>query len=350
MIMNYYRAIDRSVIQFDFLTHRKEEGQYDKEIESLGGRIFHAPRLFPQNYPSYVKYMRSLFKKTSYQIVHSHIDAMSTFPLYMAKKSGIPIRIAHSHSDSVDVDFKFPIKKIAKCLLPSVATNYWACSDAAGSYLFGKSNIDRCTVIKNAIDCELFKENETIRKKKRSELNLDDDDIVIGHIGRFEPVKNQKFLLELAERAVVRGLKFKVILVGDGKLRSRISSTVQKKGLDDVVYLLGIRKDIPDLMQAFDVLVFPSFHEGIPVTLIEAQASGLPVVISDRVSSETLILPNTLSLSLNEPYDEWIDAIMSIATSGRYPSPYSILERSGYDIKSNSILLMNQYLCLKAQI
>ena len=187
MLMNYYRRMDKEVIQFDFLTHRPEKDDYDDEIESMGGKVYHAPRLYPQNYPAYFKYMKQFFKEhPEYQIVHSHIDAMSYLPLLAAKKAGVPIRIAHSHNTSIDKDFKLLLKLYFRSRITSVANHYCACGEEAGKFLFQEKEY---TFVPNAIDPIKFLYNDVIRKKKRNELQINNE-LVIGHVGRISYQKN----------------------------------------------------------------------------------------------------------------------------------------------------------------
>lgn len=168
LLMNYYRNIDRSKVQFDFLTHREEHGQYDDEIEQLGGNIYHVPHLNPL-YPGYYKALDDFFEKHSYHIVHSHLDCTSTFPLRAAKKAGVPYRIAHIHSTSQDKDFKYPIKMLSKKMMPYYATDFFACGEAAGKWAFpGKKFV----VMKNAIDTAKYIPNASIRSKVRKSLTL----------------------------------------------------------------------------------------------------------------------------------------------------------------------------------
>jgi len=194
MLMNYYRNIDRTKIQFDFLTHRPYRSDYDDEIESLGGKIYYAPRLYPQNYPVYFRWMRKFFKEhPEYKIVHSHIDTMSYLPLLAAKKAGVPIRIAHSHNTSLDKDFKYLLKQYFRFRINSVCTHRLACGKEAGEFLFGNRDFK---VIPNAIDAEKFYFNKDLRDEKRKELGLAGK-FVVGHVGRLSYQKNHKFLIEI---------------------------------------------------------------------------------------------------------------------------------------------------------
>lgn len=346
MIMNHYRAIDRSQVQFDFLVHRPQRGEYEGEIESLGGRVYRAPRLYPQHCLSYRSFMRRFFAEHRYPVVHSHIDAMSTFPLAMAKRCGVPVRIAHSHNDSVDRDFKYLVKEIARRRLPGLATHYWACSKAAGAFLFGRRNLPKVRVLKNAIDLDGFRFSTEVRARVRQELSIGGDQIAVGHVGRFSAVKNHSFLINLLADLRREGSDAVLVLAGDGELREEIERKVSSLGLDDAVRFLGLRNDISDVIQAFDVLVFPSLHEGIPLSLIEAQASGLPVLASDAVSAEALVLPNAKRLSLSSPVSEWASVAVGLAGAGRHRNPMPLLEKAGYEISSSAVTLMGDYLAL----
>ncbi len=346
MLMNHYRHIDRDLVQLDFLTHRPCEGAYDKEIQELGGHVFRAPRLYPQNCLAYRRYMRSFFAEHEYPVVHSHIDAMSAFPLAMARSCGVVVRLAHSHNDSVDKDFKYPIKEIARKRLPGIATHYWACSEAAGVFLFGEKNQQRLHIVKNAIDLTDFAFKSDVRFSARTELGVTDGQIIIGHVGRFSTVKNQVFLVDVLAEAVAHGKDAVLVLVGDGELRVKVEQKATSSGLSSRVRFLGLRDDVSRLMQAFDVLVFPSLHEGIPLTLIEAQASGLPVLTSDNVSDEALVLENCAQMGLSETPESWAAKACAMTDEGRAECCIDVLTAAGYEINQSAKDLQRSYLSL----
>lgn len=346
MLMNYYRAIDRSVIQFDFLTHRPNNGEYDDEIKSLGGRIYHAPRLYPQNYIKYAHWMSDFFATHYYPVVHSHIDAMSTFPLAAAKRAGVPIRIAHSHNEAIDKDFKYIPKQISRKLLPRFATHFWACSEQAGLFLFGRKYKGKIKVVHNAIDLSRYAFNSVTRQTVRRQLGLVPGEIAIGHVGRLAPVKNQEFLIRLADVLSKSGVRFQMFFVGEGEMKDTLIRDIATHGLESKIHLLGLRDDVANLMQAFDVLAFPSLHEGIPVTLIEAQAAGLPILASDRVSSDAIISPNAWRLSLSDPLQQWMKMIVNAVEAGRSSDSIRLLTDAGYDIHESARKLQEAYLSL----
>lgn len=346
MLMNYYRHIDRSKVQFDFLTHRPDQGEYDDEIESLGGKIYHAPRLYPQNYIKYFQWMKRFFTTHHYPVVHSHIDAMSVFPLVAAKRAGVPVRIAHSHNDAIDKDFKYIPKQLFRKLLPLYATNFWACSKKAGIFLFGRKNVSKIHVLYNAIDLKSFAFNYDIRIRMRKALGLHRGEIAIGHVGRFAHQKNHEQLIRIVRQLVQEGVDFTLFLVGEGKLEDKIRHRVNELNLGEHVCFLGLRSDVANLLQAFDVIAFPSLHEGISVALIEAQAAGLPIVASDCISSESLITPNTKRLSLSAPIEDWASSVVRVARQGRCADSVQLLTDAGYDIRVSARKLQNTYLSL----
>jgi glycosyltransferase involved in cell wall biosynthesis len=345
-LMNHYRHIDRDVVQMDFLTHRPVAGAYDDEIRSLGGRIYRAPRLYPQNWLRYHKWMNSFFAEHDYPVVHSHIDAMSYFPLTMARSNRVTVRVAHSHNDSVDRDVKYPIKEICRRKLPGVATDYWACSQAAGAFLFGERNRDRVHVVKNAIDLSRFGFDPEARRSMRADLGVSEGQLLVGHVGRFSAVKNQSFLLHVLAELVSQGEDAVLALVGDGELREHVEREAGESGLGERVRFLGVRSDVDRLDQAFDILCFPSLHEGIPVSLIEAQASGLPILVSDRVDEAALALPNARRLPLEAPAGEWARSIREMAAGGRDGDPIGRLTEAGYEINESARALQESYLAL----
>ncbi len=348
MLMNYYRNIDREQIQFDFLTHRPERDDYDDEIESLGGKIYHAPRLYPQNYPAYFKYMKSFFAEhPEYRIVHSHIDTMSYLPLLSAKNSGVDVRISHSHTTSIDKDFKLPLKYYFRSQITKVATHYCACGQEAGEFLFPGKEF---TFIPNAIDAERFLHDEAIRRKKRAELGVDDK-LVIGHVGRFSYPKNHKLLIEIFNRLLQTEPDSVLILTGVGEKTEEIRNQVHSLSLDDKVMCLGSRSDVNELYQAMDVFVMPSFFEGIPVVGVEAQFSGLPCIFSDRVPKEVAFSSKCSFISLDADLDDWVEGILKYRNANDSRGEYgNELLASQYNIKNAKKILQEYYLDLAASL
>jgi len=283
MLMNYYRNIDRTKIQFDFVVHRSEKGAYDDEIISLGGRIFYVPPIQLKNILSYKKTLDAIFiDNPEYRIVHSHIDSLSALPLYVAKKHGIPVRIAHSHVNGFDKGFKSLIRNITKKYIKYQATNFFGCSKDAIQFMFG-NNITDYTVINNAIDLQKFKFDYLKRIAARKELDINNDNLVIGHVGRFTYQKNHNFLIEVFNEILKTNHGARLLLIGEGELQKSIKKRVDNLGISDSVLFIGSRTNVNYYMQAMDVFVLPSFYEGLGMVLIEAQACGITCVASKKV-------------------------------------------------------------------
>ena len=340
MLMNYYRRIDREQIQFDFLTHRPERADYDDEIESLGGKVYYAPRLYPQNQLAYSKYMKQFFKDhPEYKIMHSHIDPMSYLPLKEGKKAGVPIRIAHSHNTSIDKDMKYWLKMYYRERITSVATDCLACGEEAGQFLFkGRKPFE---VIPNAIEKEPFLYNETIRLKKRQELGIKDE-LVFGHIGRISYQKNHKLLVQIFSNIVKLHPNSKLLIIGVGEKEEEIRKLVNDLGISNDVMFLGKRTDVSELYQAMDAFVMPSFFEGVPVVGVEAQFSKLPCFFSDKVPVEVSFSEATSFIKLEEKPEIWAQTILD--TLKKFNDRRGIqLTDNRYDINESYILLENTY-------
>ena len=346
MLMNYYRHIDRTQIQFDFLTHRPKKSDYDDEIISLGGRVYHAPRLYPQNYPKYFKWMRNFFAEhPEYKIVHSHIDVMSYLPLLAAKKVGVPVRIAHSHNTALEKDFKFLLKQYFRKKVNSVATHRFACGEAAGRFLFGKKSFE---IIPNAVEAEKFYFDEAVRKQKRRELAIENK-FVIGHVGRFCLQKNHEFLINIFDVVQRMAPDAVLLLVGVGEKLEQIKKQVFALGLETKVQFLGNRSDVNELYQAMDVFVLPSLFEGIPVVGVEAQFSDLPCLFSDRVPKEVKFNNKSRFIGLEQSAQEWAEAVLESKGTDVRSHEQDDIANSHYDIRTAHAILEKFYLHLLAQ-
>lgn len=340
MLMNYYRNMDRNEIQFDFLTHRTEKSDYDDEILSMGGKMYYAPRLYPQNYPAYFKYMKQFFAEhPEYQIVHSHIDSMSYLPLLAAKKAGVPIRIAHSHNTSIDRDFKYVLKQFFRFKITSVANYYCACGQEAGEFLFPGRE---ATIIPNAIEVNRFLYNAEMREKKREELGLNDE-FVLGNVGRLSYQKNHKFLIEIFSEVHKKEANTVLLLIGVGEKEQEIREQIHTLGLDKAVRFLGNRSDVNELYHAMDIFIMPSFFEGIPVTGIEAQFAGLPCIFSDRVPQEVRFSEKCDFISLQSNLDRWVDVILEYKNYIYSRSECNCYENSQYNILKAKNILSEYY-------
>lgn len=254
VVMNYYRHLDHSKIQFDFICDDDSTNIPYDEIEKLGGKVILIPPY--QKVFKYQRELRRVLRDGKYKIVHSHINTLSVFPLYAAKKVGVPVRIAHSHSTTNKKEWKKNLlKQVLRPFSKKYATNYMCCSELAGRWLFGDKAYDEGKVylLNNAIDLDKFKYDKKIKDKKRKELGIKEDTIVIGHIGRFVAQKNHTFLIDIFNQFHKKEKNSILLLAGQGPLQEEIKNKVRELGLDDSVRFLGQRNDANELYQVFDV-------------------------------------------------------------------------------------------------
>ncbi|RGK82502.1 glycosyltransferase family 1 protein [Collinsella sp. TF09-1AT] len=308
VVMNYYRHIDRSKVQFDFLVDSDSTLIPREEIESLGGRVFEIPPY--QHVVEYQRELQRLFKQEGWKVVHSHINALSVFPLRAAKKAGVPVRIAHSHSTSGKGEYA---KNILKAVLKTQSNRYpthrFACSKFAGEWLFGKdANFE---VVYNAIDLVRFSFNAEARAKARADLGLVGNQFAIGHVGRFTAQKNHSFLIDVFSEVAKRRDDAVLLLVGTGEAGASVKALVDERGLTDRVKFLGQRSDVSRLYQAFDAFVLPSLYEGLGLVGVEAQVAGLPCLFSDAITREVDVTGESKFLSI-EKSDVWVKEISAI--------------------------------------
>jgi glycosyltransferase involved in cell wall biosynthesis len=340
MLMNYYRQMDRSKIQFDFMVHRSEEGHYDKEIQRLGGKIHRMPKIKPGNYRKYFKLLDKFFADhREYRVVHSHNNENSSFVLKSAKKAGVPCRIAHSHLSDLGIDYKLPFRLYARYAMKDHPSSYFACSEKAGQWLFRKKEI---IVLNNAVNVNEFKYDEAVRKKIRNEMGVHENQLLIGHIGRFNKQKNHEYLIDIFQEIHKKKPDAVLMLIGDGDLRSGIKKKIDNLDLTSNVKFLGVRSDISSLMQAMDIFLFPSLFEGLPVVLVEAQAAGLKCIVSDTITEESNLTGNVEYVSLKKSPKEWASILLSV--SYEHEDTFKILSKKGYDTETMSEWLVNYYL------
>lgn len=340
MLMNFYRHMDREQVQFDFLVHRQERADYDDEIESLGGRIFRLPRLVPWS-KAYLAALDAFFTEhPEYRIVHVHQDCLSSVILKVAKNHSVPVRIAHSHNANQDKNLKYPIKLWYKRSIPRYATDLFACGKNAGDWMFGGAPYQ---VINNAIDAAAYPCDAAKRAAVRHSLGFNDE-LVIGHVGRFNPQKNHPFLLEIFSALLKKEANAVLLLVGGGEDMPKIQAKARELGIADHVRFMGVRSDVADLMQAMDVFVFPSLYEGLPVTMVEAQASGLPCIISDKVPEECIITSGLVDvMPLSASADAWAEKVLEKRQCAREDHSDEVAAH-GFDITAEAEKLQEFYL------
>lgn len=344
MLMNLYRQIDKDAINFDFVKHTEEECAYDNEIYSLGGKIYSIPRYKVYNHFQYKRAWNKFFQEhKEFDIIHCHVRSTASIILKIAKKYGL-ITIAHSHSISSGKGIKAIIKNILQYKIRHIADYFIGCSTKANEWLFGKkiADSDKCIILKNGIDMEKFFFNKDIRRNIRNKLSLSNEDILLGHVGRFSPEKNHEFIVELFSELNKKNNNYKLLLIGDGPEKEKIINKYKTKKFMSDIILLDPVSNVCDYLQAMDVFLMPSKYEGLGMALIEAQISGLKCVVSNNVPTESKIINSTVFLELNK--NKWIEKIENINIK-RTENVLNAHSRQ-YDIKEVVKLLKQFYLKL----
>lgn len=321
-LMHILRNIDRDLFQIDFMAHSVESCEYDDEIRSLGSKIIVSPY---QPHPNrhiwtYSAFFRQILQEYGpYDIVHSHSGYVNGNTLRIAKQGGVPVRIAHAHNDLSHLKSQQPWKRriywdFLKWWINRYATIGLACSRDAAADMFGShwKSDRRWQVLYCGLDFTSF-QGRVDPAVVRAELDIPANALVIGHIGRFEPAKNHKFLLEIAAEIARQEPKMRLLLIGTGSLQSEIEERLAQLGLTDKVIFAGVRSDVPRLMLgAMDVFLLPSLNEGLPMVLIEAQAARLPCVFSDVITEEVDVVKSLMKrLSLSQSASEWAEVVLA---------------------------------------
>lgn len=329
-IMNIYRNLDRDKVQFDVIVHSIREGDHTKEIESMGGKVYLAPRKSRHPLGNFLA-IRRIVKENGYQVAIRHSDnAFPVLDLLAAKMGGAKRRIYQSHSsDSSHVG----LHKFFRMFMGVIPTDRFACSGNAGHWMYGKREFQ---IVKNAIDVEQYRFSQQIREQARNEWKMEDC-VVYSHVGIYMPAKNHKFLVAFFAEIVKRQPNARLLLIGEGELREEIEEQIKELHLEEQVILTGIRSDVPKLLQMTDVFLFPSVYEGLPLSVIEAQAAGLPCLISDRITKEVVVTEQVTALSLAESRERWAEqaAALSEIPRDRYAeTSQDQVKKAGYDVKA----------------
>ena len=289
----------------------------------------------------YRKELQHFFNEhREYNIVHCHLDCMSSIPLYYAKKSKIKIRIAHSHSTNQDKNIKYVFKLFYKKRISSVATDLFACGNEAGNWMFGRKKFK---ILNNAINTKNFIYDERKSRMYKQKLNLEDK-FVIGHVGRFNKPKNHEFIIDIFNELHKLNSDSRLVLVGTGELEEKIKEKVNRYSLNDFVIFYGLCDKVHEILQSFDVFLFPSLYEGLPVTMVEAQASGLKCFISNKVPDQCILSDNVEILSLNDDPKRWANEINKYSLGYERKNMLRNIENHNFDIKENAKWLEEFYL------
>ena len=350
VIMNYYRNIDRNQVQFDFVIDGYDKTYLDDEIKAMGGKVYHVEP-YRKNIFRYMVQIYKIVRNGHYDIVHSNMNTLSVFSLFPAWLAGAKQRILHNHSTAVKQEGKRSLMKhILRPIAPLFANRYAACSILAGDWMYGKEWMAKgeVKIIRNAIDLKKYAFSQELRKRYRQELGIADDDFVIGHVGRFMFQKNHRFLLQIFYEISKCKENAKLLLVGDGELRSEIEKKVYDMGIDKKVIFLGLREDVQAIYNAMDMFVLPSWYEGLPVVSVEAQANGLRCVFSTNVTSESKLTGYAEFMDLAAGASNWAMHIWQ-GDNSRNSSAEKEMRLAGFDIETQAQELVNWYTVIGIQ-
>ena len=339
-LMNYYKSMDKNDIQFDFINIYDTPLCFQDEIKDMGGKIYNVPTYY--RHPiKYINSVKKIINNSSYQIIHCNMNsAAMIFPLIAAKLSNAKIIIAHSHNASSDKGIiKSIMHSINKHFIPLLATNYFACSDKAGKWFYSnkilKSN--KYKVIYNAIDIKKFQFNSKIRTIKRQELNINEDTLVIGHVGRFNKQKNHKFIIDVFKDVYDVNHNSILLLIGIGPLENEMKKKTKELGLIDNVKFLGQRNDVNELYNIMDIFVLPSLYEGLPLVGVEAQINGVKCLFANTITTELSISKECEYIKLDK--NKWSEKILKYKNDKRIEKTTC----KKFNINDNSIMLGNIY-------
>ena len=332
--MNLFRYIDKDKFEFHYIVFGDKIGSCEGEMINIGAKIIHVNRPWP-NYFMFCRQLDQIIKENGpYDIVHSHTLFNSGFVMKIAAKNGVRCRVSHSHSTQNKVNGSFILKiyeKVMRYLIIKYSTHYAACGAAAGNYLFGEKLFGgEGIIIKNGIDAEKYKFNYNIRRIIRKDLNISDC-FVIGYVGHLAAVKNLDFLIDVFKQIYMLNPSAVLLLVGDGDEKIKLENKIKEFGLEENVIMTGNVSNVNEMLSAMDVFVFPSLFEGLGMALIEAQANGLPCIVSDAVPEDAFITDLIKTISLNSTIKLWSDTIINAKRNNSSVYCERVI-KEGYDV------------------
>lgn len=349
-VLNVFDHIDRKKISFDFIIDTEENTRWDDFIKQREGHIIAIFKETTCLNPitrkiEKAKRFAQIIRERQYRVVHVHMSYPSTLLYcYIAKKCGVSTIIAHAHASAFG-SYGGLAEKMVSVLSKLFFLKYcdflFAASEKAGKYMFGTRNY---RVIQNGIDIKKYQFNQNVRNQLRAELKIKQNEILVGHVGRFALAKNHDFIIDIFNEYLKLNKNAKLLLIGEGELQQIIEKKTVQYDLRDKVIFYGFSDKVNQLMQAMDILLLPSLSEGLGIVAIEAQAAGLPVLMSDTVPEETVILDNVLQCSLRESAAHWAESIGTLLDKGRINEAQNRVYNRGYDINSVSEELMELYL------
>lgn len=334
-VMNYYRHLDRSKVQFDCYYCEDSTFLQRKELEELGAGIYPIPPY--THVADYQRVLQIAFQERQYRIVHVHMNTMSVFPLFAAWRVGIPVRICHSHSTAHwGEGTRTLLKYLLRPFCTLFATEMFACGERAGRWMYGNRRFDqgKVQVIQNAINNETFAFCAEARAAIRKEFAIPEDAFVVGHVGRFVYPKNHSFLLDVFAHVLKKNPAARLMLVGEGELEQEIRAKVAELGIAQSVIFTGVRQDVARIYSAMDVFCLPSFYEGMILVGWEAQANGLPCLMSENISHEAVLSDASIQFPLSDA-EKWAEQLLKMQRNPGVKAP---------DIRECALVLQQRYL------
>ena len=327
-------------IIYDWFLISDEEWVFDERFEALGSHIFRCSefvRKYNSKFPSIVFY--KFLKEHKYDCVYFDTDFSGrAYWLLCARLAGVGRRIIHAHNSATEGGINPALHSFFKAMMKFAVTDYLACSRKAAYYLFPKAEAEKAIIIKNGVDTEKFAFNQARKDAIRKRYGISDDCVVLGHVGRFSEQKNHEKLIDIFNSFQKQHSNSKLVLIGTGELMQSIKDQVESMNLSDKVIFVGSTDDVPSFLSAMDIFVFPSLFEGLPLTVIEAECSGLDVFISDTVTSEVILTDNTIQLNLSLSDIEWASRIIEDLKYNKInrTDAWKVIKEKGYDIKDAS--------------
>jgi len=334
-VMNYYRHLDRSKVQFDCYYCEDSTFPQRTEMEELGAGLYPIPPY--THVAAYQRLLQKAFKEKQYQIVHVHMNTMSVFPLFAAWRAGVPVRICHSHSTAHwGEGMRTLLKYVLRPFCTLFATEMFACGERAGRWMYGNRRFDqgKVQVIQNAIDNASFAFRDDARAELRKAFSIPEDAFVVGHVGRFVYPKNHLFLLDVFAKVLQKNPSARLVLVGDGELEQEVRAKAAALEIAHAVIFTGVRQDVPRIYSAMDAFCLPSFYEGMVLVGWEAQANGLPCLLSDMISNEVVLSDAAIQYPLSDA-DHWAETLLGMKRNPGVKAP---------DIRECALELQRRYL------
>lgn len=335
MLYNYYSNIDNEKIRFDFIVHGDNIGLIEEKVEAMGSIVYHVtPK--KTSFKDNMLEIENVIKNGNYDVVHCHQNFSNFSSLYLAWKHKVPVRISHAHGCK---EVKNIVEKMKQFLLRSLnklfANYFFSCGLDAGKWLHGKgwSPSKKNILMNNAIDVDKFSYSEEVRQRYRKKLNVKDKKVLL-HVGRFSDEKNHLFMVDIMEQLSKENSEYILLLVGNGATEKLVKRYVEEKKISNSIIFMGVRNDVAELMNSADIFLFPSKNEGLGITVIEAQATGLPVIASDRVPIETRLTKLIDYLPIDD-INIWTENIINSPDVYR-KSQSKKLEKANYSIDVQS--------------